>query len=149
MEDDSTEPELKSTFSAGFAILGSEILGEANFAKFIATMGQYSDTAFTSGNTDQAIFNVMFDGQLSRLSCIYNYHLLHKNLIQNVTGIGFEEAVIIHYGGWDKPWQPEAAIKVAAKDDDLRIAFDLWRVAYAAYRKNLTATFDGNKGAEF
>ncbi len=146
LEYGSNEPSLKSTFSAGFMIFKSDILGSANFTKFIATMDQYSDTDFTSGNTDQAIFNVMFDGLLSRLSCIYNYHLMHKNLIQRVTGVHFEEAVIIHYGGSEKPWQPHAVLKVAAQDDDLRIAFDLWRVAYASYRKDPEGKFLSDKG---
>lgn len=130
---DTDQPYLQKTFSAGFVILGFELLGTASFDTFLTLMGQYSQNCFTSGNTDQAILNVMFDGMLTRLDCRFNYHLLHKDIIMATTGVTFDDSIVLHYGGHAKPWNPVDSLAAISTDGALKEIFDLWRLSYGEY----------------
>ncbi len=133
INDDTHSPHLKSTFSAGFVVMDRKLCGALAFRAFLDCMAQFTQTQFISGNTDQAIFNVMFDGVLTRLDCKYNYHLLHKDIIKAKTGKSFEDAIVLHFGGKAKPWNLGDAIVAIAADPDLKDIFDVWRLAYMDY----------------
>jgi lipopolysaccharide biosynthesis glycosyltransferase len=128
-----SRPILQNTFSAGFVLFSTALFEPEHFSRYLAMMEQYCGSGFPSGNTDQAIFNVLFDGAVCHLDPIYNYHLMHKDLIREKTGRTFSEAIVLHYGGANKPWDPIMSATAAANDPELHQTFQIWRAVYLEY----------------
>ncbi|ASK88433.1 glycosyltransferase family 8 protein [Sphingorhabdus sp. SMR4y] len=127
------EPEeavLDRTFGAGFMVMDRIIRTENNHRRYLGQMELFDKGVRTTGHTDQAIFNILFDGQIAHLGFEYNYHILVKKFVEFETTATLDNAIILHFAGWNKPWDPVAAMKAENFDTELGRAVRLWREVY-------------------
>jgi len=132
--DDAKETDdnpLRRTFNAGFMLFDRSVLNNESYQKFLSMLE--SDYWMTSGtrHTDQAAFNIIFEGSQTLVGGEYNYLLIHKKTQFQAEQQKYHEAKVLHYNGTIKPWKPEQTASAGRQDEDLAAAFQLWNVEYA------------------
>ncbi len=127
--DDGRSDSIANTFNSGLMIFRPELVGRTRYNGLLDMMEPDRWAGDVTGHTDQMVLNLYFAGQQELASPIYNYMLSHRDLIACSTGVGPDQARVLHFTGPQKPWLPIGVSGAGGVDQHYFIALKKWRSA--------------------
>ena len=124
---------LSMTFNAGLLLFDKSFLSSDTHAKLQSYLCKEFMGSISSGHTDQVLYNILFDGQVTYIDAQYNFLMMHIfNQLPELSG-SYQTAKVLHFNGHMKPWLPEKSKLAYKMHNEVHDAFKRWNQSYLAY----------------
>ena len=120
---------LRRTFNAGMMVINPDFLPEGVYSMLLELVHPDIFRNIRTHNTDQVALNLLFDGQATILSPLFNMPV-HKwpvyltNNAQNTAGLR-----ALHFTGHPKPWEIADGTPESVDDQTIALLYQAWSEA--------------------
>lgn len=126
------------TFNVGVMKIAPRRLSPSVFADLVNQVSPGTWADVRTGHTDSVLLNQHFRGAWTQAPDTFNYLISGGMALYTRGRAPLRDAVLLHFLGKPKPWQPEAAAAAHTMDPERRAAFALWDAAWTSARTALT-----------
>jgi lipopolysaccharide biosynthesis glycosyltransferase len=129
-----SEKVLRATFNVGVMLISPGRLGPSTYADLVECVQPASWSEVSTGHTDSVLLNRRFRDTWTQVSERFNYLISKDRGSYTRASVGIDDAVLLHYLGRPKPWEPVAPDVFDTMDPERKTAFQLWRAAWISNR---------------
>lgn len=124
---------LRSTFNAGFIVIAKSLITPNHYQQLLAMVHPDIFNKVLTHNTDQVVFNILFDCRVTLLPFIYNIIVSKWVEMKALYGFTTSDIRVLHFTGNYKPWLPASGTSKKAGEPEIMELYEIWK----AYEREL------------
>lgn len=135
MSNAARDGALRFSFCCGFMVVNRPALGPDCYETFVDHMARMIGGDLPDGVSEQAIFNIMYQAEVTPLGPSYNFLVRAPGAMPLV----LDDAHIIHFSAIAKPWDLKGAMAAEQRGGAVAAAYARWRAQWVTLTRGVIA----------